>query len=587
MSAQMELDLSVEADTGEPCRILFLWPPESDPVQHQVQAFVVMRRQGGVLLALPDTAVDEVSLLEYAQPVRPGVEAMVGPVTIFSVPMEAPSDLGVFEATGTSSNVLVVDVNVEQMDGLLLPFPTDPTAQLDISHFAAGDPDIRPVFSALMTQVRSWVDGETEERIAFYSAHEEEEGPDAQEPTPKQRARPKLSFPSSTAPGRATAPGKAQPKRPTVATLAGQMEVILASLPKITDQLAALTSRQNETEAAQRQQAPNPIGHGFHAVAPHKAAAPVSALLNQTDRAVGLAGLGRLVGPPPPVRQTAAPSGLLQPDQKLEEDEPQDPFVPAEEKELGSPMAQALLEQSKALQTLMAHFHATSSDPMSDLSSSTPTTGIKGTVAREKLQRELAAGNGQFYLKVCQAIQRRMSPTSRLASQLSEVQDVSLLAYLERYGGYGQQRELGMVQWSLAHAFDAAAKGEWGLVVDHIALTSVMVEQAALDNNKWHLAWLLRLLDDPPQNLWLSRGQTATGARRPFAPLCAQAWTTTALAYMKEAEVLTNKRTELLNNPKASSSSGDPPAPKNAPKRRPGRGKGNPGPNVQTDQEGT
>ena len=54
-------------------------------------------------------------------------------------------------------------------------------------------------------------------------------------------------------------------------------------------------------------------------------------------------------------------------------------------------------------------------------------------------------GNGQFYLKACQAIQRRMAPTSKLASQLSEVQDVSLLAYLERYGGYGQQRELGMV----------------------------------------------------------------------------------------------------------------------------------------------
>jgi hypothetical protein len=62
MSAQMELDLRV--DTGEPCRILFLWPPEPDPVQHQVQAYVVMRRQGGVLVALPDTAVDEVSLLE-------------------------------------------------------------------------------------------------------------------------------------------------------------------------------------------------------------------------------------------------------------------------------------------------------------------------------------------------------------------------------------------------------------------------------------------------------------------------------------------------------------------------------------------
>ena len=112
-------------------------------------------------------------------------------------------------------------------------------------------------------------------------------------------------------------------------------------------------------------------------------------------------------------------------------------------------MVQALLEQTKVLRTIMSHFHSTSTDPMSDLSSSTPTTGIKGTMAREKLQRDLSNGSGQFFLKVCQAIQRRMSPTSRPASDLSEVAGISLLAYLERYGGYGQSRELGMVQWSL------------------------------------------------------------------------------------------------------------------------------------------
>ena len=276
------------------------------------------------------------------------------------------------------------------------------------------------------------------------------------------------------------------------------MEVILASLPKITDQLAALTSRQNEMEAAQRQQAPNPAGHGFHAVAPHKAAAPVPALLNQQGRAVGLAGLGRLVGPPPPVRQTAAPSGLLQPDQKLEEDEPLDPFVPAEEKELGSPMAQALLEQSKALQALMAHFHATSSDPMSDLSSSTPTTGIKGTVAREKLQRELAAGNGEQFLPegLPSNSAQDVSNFKIGFSTLRSARCVTAGVPRALRGGTVSRESLEMVQWSLAHAFDAAAKGEWGLVVDHIALTSVMVEQAALDNNKWHLAWLLRLLKE-------------------------------------------------------------------------------------------
>ena len=91
-----------------------------------------------------------------------------------------------------------------------------------------------------------------------------------------------------------------------------------------------------------------------------------------------------------------------------------------------------------------------------------------------------------------------MSPTSKLASSPSEVGDVSLLACLEPYGGFGQNRELGMIQWSLAHIFDAAAKEEWRLVRDRVALTAVMVEQASLDANKWHLAWLLRVVDDPP-----------------------------------------------------------------------------------------
>jgi hypothetical protein len=132
-----------------------------------------------------------------------------------------------------------------------------------------------------------------------------------------------------------------------------------------------------------------------------------------------------------------------------------------------------------------------------------------------------------------------------------------------------------MIQWSLGHVFDAMAKEEWDLAKDHLALTTVMVEQASLDNNKWSLAWLLRLLVDAPQNLWISRGQTATGCRRPFAPLCAQTWTTTAVAYLTEADLLTSKKSEVLSGGKGATSS-DSPAPKPNPKRKPGRGKGNP-----------
>ena len=131
-----------------------------------------------------------------------------------------------------------------------------------------------------------------------------------------------------------------------------------------------------------------------------------------------------------------------------------------------------------------------------------------------------------------------------------------------------------MVQWSLGHVFDAMAKGDTDLAKDHLALTVVMVEQAAVDNNRWQLAWLLRLLDDPPQNLWINRGQTATGSKRPFAPMAPQTWTTTALAYLKEADLLTSKKSEVLGNQKTATD--DAPSAKPAPKRKPGKGgKGN------------
>ena len=84
--------------------------------------------------------------------------------------------------------------------------------------------------------------------------------------------------------------------------------------------------------------------------------------------------------PAPMARSPAVPTAPLESQQTLEEDEPFDPMLMAEAENIGSPMAQALLQQAKALQAIMSHFHSTSTDPMSDLSSSTPTPGIKGTM---------------------------------------------------------------------------------------------------------------------------------------------------------------------------------------------------------------
>ena len=83
-----------------------------------------------------------------------------------------------------------------------------------------------------------------------------------------------------------------------------------------------------------------------------------------------------------------------------------------------------------------------------------------------------------------------------------------------------------------------------GAVRGYTALLAVMIEQASMDNNQWGVAWMLGLLEDPPHTLWMNRGTSATGGRKAFAPLCNQQWATTALAVLKEQEVLAAKQAE-------------------------------------------
>ena len=552
------MDLSVEADPGVPVRAVLQWPPGETTLASHIQVWVLLRRPGGVLLVVPNAALGVDSLVQLSQEPEDGSEPLVGPHTFFGVNALTMTESGALQDTGEELTVFVVDMGVPAISGMVVPYPEDPTEQDLLIPFVEGDPSARPDMAALIPMVRSWVETEVFERTAYYSAQEEA-------PVPKATAKAKTVPPGSTTPGKATAGAKAVPKRPTVAALAQQVEALMSTLPNITQQLAKLASQQEEMSRRPPAEEPQ---MAFQPIRSSRAAQAVSSLMSP-GKGQPLSGLAKMMGPPPPVRRTALPEFPVSPKQTVAEDEPLDWTQGHTVEENGSPMAQALLEQSKVLQAIMSHFHASGSDPISDLSSTTPTTGVKGTLARERLQRELSTGSGQFFLKVCQQIQRRMAPTSRPVSSLSETSEVSLLAYLERYGGYGQCRELGMIQWSLGHVFDAMAAGEMGLACDHLALTSVMVEQASLDANKWGLAWQQRLLDDPPQNLWISRGQTATGARRPFAPLSTQSWNTVALAFMKEAEILQGKRSELLDGKPQKPEN---PAAKPSPKRKPGKG---------------
>ena len=118
--------------------------------------------------------------------------------------------------------------------------------------------------------------------------------------------------------------------------------------------------------------------------------------------------------------------------------------VPMEADADQHPHAEALLQQSRALVSLVSHLHAASSDPLSELTGSSSGVGVKGAAGREKFQQKLSQQNGPFFLKVCQAMHRRQSPTTAPPDSLDSLGNMGLITYLERYGGFGAHREVGL-----------------------------------------------------------------------------------------------------------------------------------------------
>lgn len=55
-----------------PIRAVLLWPPGEEEEQHLVQVFVIMKRAGGVLLALPENILDDASLRRQSEPLEDG-----------------------------------------------------------------------------------------------------------------------------------------------------------------------------------------------------------------------------------------------------------------------------------------------------------------------------------------------------------------------------------------------------------------------------------------------------------------------------------------------------------------------------------
>ena len=427
-----------------------------------------------------------------------------------------------------------------------------------IQAFSIDNPDLVPDGNSLTKEVYSWLESATEGRAQYYSAEE----PPPQTVIPKQ----------SRQKNRAPVGGASPPKRVTTATLAEQLAELSKSIHATSSQLETMAQRQDRMEnllasPAAPAQLPVPA-HQRH----FQTAAPGNPSPLQFMRGVGT---------PPRVRtfQEKATRTPLAPEvPEIPEDEPlalpSDPDFVAATAPTGNnqPMdvTSAIFQQSQALSTLVAHL--VNQDGLADFAGtgSSSAISLKGSAKRDKLMMDLAMRKGDFFLKVSQNAFRRLKPTEKMPRTLEEFAGKPIFAkYAERSGGFSGQRDFGLMMWLLCQIGDAMINGDNKGAQELLALTLVTIEQAAQDNGKWEVAWILSLQEDPPPGLFMARPASTNPRLRAFSPLCPPEWAATALSFVKEVDIISTRRQEALPSKKTQKQGEEADNPKKKPQRYP------------------
>ena len=331
----------------------------------------------------------------------------------------------------------------------------------------------------------------------------------------------------------------------TTSTLAAQLETITATLPALSAKLEDLTSK--------------------HALLETRISAGPSAPLREPLGQLGSfpKSLPTTIGPPPPHQRLQAPGPSHTGAVAMEAAELQKAGL---EHETSSPLAQAVLAQSQALTALVAQLASSGTDPVLDFGQASVSS--RGAAQRTKLQEELAAGRGSFYAAVLANMARRMAPAVTHSSDPAVLlsQGICLSRYFERFGGFGQTRDLALVAFQVATIMDAMQAGKLELAQDHLALLAVSLEQASLDGGRMDLGYQLTWLEEPPSGMYASRASSGVFRSRPFSPLASQRWMTVVLGYLKEMEVIQGRRADTVR-PKGSPAGSDQPADLDTPAR--------------------
>ena len=471
-------------------------------------------RHGGLLLALPYAALDQQVLLDGIQATE---ESILGPNKLLEAVLMGEDEEGEVAQLAPQCRFYVVDFKDDILEFLR---DYDPTTD-DLSSMVPFDPDIPfgvPAMTGVVDKVVEWASqANAVERATFYSAREE---------------------PAAPKPSGKPPPKKAAAKRASTALLAERLDALAAQVQLLSKPTPAPNASIYAMPAGGQ-------SNGLMLATPKMprlsdALAAASPGQDPVNKAASLL-------PPPPKQRSGVPrptaTPMASPGMRMVEDEPQNIFDQHPDHVL-----QALSQQSTALTALVAHLTA-GGDGMMDLSasSSSTSTSTRGMMKRDKMISDLAGGTSTFFLQFQQQIFRKMNPSVPAPKSEEDLRmnPPSLLAYLERHGGYRNQRSLGIVLWMLGYAVDAGGRGDHHAMKEHLALAVAAIEQCAVDNGDWGLGFLVSLAADPPVQLFQDKHQQVSMHQKNFGGLTPAPWSTVAVAFLKEMEVLNSKKLDL------------------------------------------
>lgn len=202
-------------------------------------------------------------------------------------------------------------------------------------------------------------------------------------------------------------------------------------------------------------------------------------------------------------------------------------------------LARAVLAQSQALTALVGQIAQSSEDPMMDLGATASSASTRG-----------GPRSGGASSRTCLSLWELLHVGAEGTGSTGSAEDllrrgVSGTMYMERFGGFGRHRDLGLILFQVMTVMDFMQAENHGAAKDALALLAVCIDQAVMDGGRFDLASLLTLQEDPLISIYINRQQSSLSRARAFSPLADQRWVTVALAFVKELGVILSKRLEL------------------------------------------